>query len=190
MKKLVLIFSASLTFTACDIQIDSPFEQDQEKVYIIKEGEHESNRTPKSFNNNVMSFAAKFDKSAVYQTQIEENQADINKLMGFSDCNDHHQTNSARFGWRWYNNQLEIHAYCYVNGDRVIQYITSVPLDKMNDYQIEIIDNKYIFTVNNTARVEVNKNANCSGGINYMLFPYFGGDETAPHDISVTVHMD
>ncbi|ELR72459.1 hypothetical protein C900_01542 [Fulvivirga imtechensis AK7] len=190
MKKLVLGFLVSLTFTACDIQIDSPFDLDGEKVYIIKEGAHESNRTPKPFDKKAMSFAAKFDKSAIYETQIEENQADINKLLGFSDCNNHHQDNSARFGWRWYNEQLEIHAYCYVNGNRTIKYITSVSLDQMNDYKIEIVDNKYVFTVNNTVRVEVNKNANCSGGINYMLFPYFGGDETAPHDISVTVHMD
>ena len=190
MKNALPLFGLLLFFAACNVEIDSPFEEDDQQLYIIKEGQHESDRKIKSFKDDVLSFQAKFDESAIYETKREENQADINKLMGFSDCNSHHHENSARFGWRWYNEQLEIHAYCYVNGDRIIQYITSVQLGEMDDYKIEIIDNKYIFTVNGGSRVEIDKNPNCSGNVNYMLFPYFGGDEPAPHDISVTVHAD
>ncbi|UII33816.1 hypothetical protein LVD17_08305 [Fulvivirga ulvae] len=190
MKNALLLSGLLLFFTACKIEIDSPFEGDIQKLYIIKEGHHESNRTIKSFDGKALSFQARFDESAIYETQKVENQADLNKLMGFSDCNSHHHENSARFGWRWYNDQLEVHAYCYVNGNRLSEYVTSVELNKMNDYQIEIIDNKYVFTVNGASRVEINKNPNCSGNVNYMLFPYFGGDEPAPHDISVEVYAD
>lgn len=190
MKNAIPLFGLLLFFTACKIEIDSPLAGDDQKVYVIKQGQHESNRTIKSFKGDVLSFKASFDESAIYETKREENQADINKLMGFSDCNSHHHENSARFGWRWYNDQLEVHAYCYVNGDRKIEYVTTVELNEMNDYQIRIIDNKYVFTVNGASRVEINKNPNCSGDVNYMLFPYFGGDEPAPHDISVAVHSD
>lgn len=190
MKKLLFIFTLSVSFTACNIDLDNPLEDSGQDIYVIKKGEHDSGSSPKSFSKTILSFQAKFDESAEYQTTRQENQADINKLMGFSDCNGHHHNNSARFGWRWFDNQLEIHAYCYIDGQRVNKYITSVPLNSMNDYQIEIADNKYIFTVNNNARLEINKNNSCSGGINYMLFPYFGGDEPAPHDITVTVNMD
>lgn len=190
MKKLLVIFLLSLSFTACDIELDSPLEENGHQIYVIKEGAHDSNRMPKSFDKNILSFTAQFDQSAIYSTRQEENQADINKLMGFSDCNGHHHQNSARFGWRWYNEKLEIHAYCYVDGIRTSTFITNVSVNEMHDYRIEIIGNKYIFIVDNTARVEINKNPNCSGGINYMLFPYFGGDETAPHDITVTVNID
>lgn len=190
MKNVLPLFGLLLFFTACDVELDSPFKDDDQKLYIIKEGEHESNRDIKSFNSNMLSFQAQFDETAKYKTKSEANQADINKLMGFSDCNSHHHENSARFGWRWYNNQLEIHAYCYVNGDRISEFVGAVNLDQMNDYKIEIVENKYIFTINNTSRVEINKNPNCKSSTNYMLFPYFGGDEPAPHDINVTVQTD
>lgn len=190
MKNIIKLFALVFIVSACDIQVDLPFQNDGQKIYTIKKGEHESNRTPKSFDAQSLTFQARFDSSAVYKTLQETNQADINKLMGFSDCNSHHQQNSARFGWRWYDDQLEILAYCYVNGDRISQYVTSVPLGEMAEYKIEIVGDKYVFTVNSTARVEINKNPNCTGGMNYMLFPYFGGDETAPHDITVVVNMD
>src|SRR5690606_41284654 len=60
------------------------------------------------------------DSSCVYKNPHPENQDDINKLYGFSDCTSLHHANSARFGWNWKDGALRIHAYCYV--DSVRQY--------------------------------------------------------------------
>ena len=115
-----------LLLSACE---DLPFERDPVSVreYTIGTGEHYA--TPKLIETTELkrvAFRATFDASARYTLDDPSLQSNINKLMGFSDCSTHHQTNSARFGWRWYNDRLEIHAYCYVDSVRVHQYIGTV----------------------------------------------------------------
>ena len=68
--------------------------------YVIEEGDHSSTSKVTLITATEMTFEAVFDDSAIYETVSESNQADINKLMGFSDCTSHHHSNSARFGWR------------------------------------------------------------------------------------------
>ncbi|UII20125.1 hypothetical protein [Fulvivirga ligni] len=179
-----------LVFGACEVELDNPVSSQGDSIFKIKEGTHSSNRLPESFEGNELSFTATFDSSAVYQTIQSSNQADINKLMGFSDCASHHHENSARFGWRWYNDQLEILAYCYINGQRSYEYITSVNLNSTHEYKLVSVDDKYVFTVDNANEIVIPKVYVCESGSNYMLFPYFGGDEVAPHDITVRIDKD
>ena len=72
------------------------------QLYRIPHGQHYSDQ---SFfiatNYDELKFTVKFDSTAVYTTQIPENQYDINKLYGFADNNAQHQEFSARIGWRW-----------------------------------------------------------------------------------------
>jgi hypothetical protein len=154
-------------------------------TYLIKEGQHSSTNSFKSIKTSLLRFEAVFDKSAVYTTVLANNQADINKLYGMSDCGSLHQTNSARFGWRWYNNRLEILGYVYNGGQWAYKYITSIELDKPYTYELSLQSQAYIFRVNGS---EVTLPRSCSGqGSGYMLYPYFGGDETAPHDITIRI---
>ncbi|WP_299986261.1 hypothetical protein [uncultured Pontibacter sp.] len=154
-------------------------------TYIIRKGQHSSTSSYRSVKTSFLRFEAVFDKSAVYTTILANNQADINKLYGMSDCGSLHQTNSARFGWRWYNNRLEILGYVYNGGKWSYQYITSVDLDKPYTYELSLLSQSYLFSVNG---VNVSLPRSCSGqGSGYMLYPYFGGDETAPHDITIRI---
>lgn len=160
-------------------------EKTKAKIYTIEQGNHHSTHAIAKLETNKLSFKAHFDSSAIYTTTHEENQADINKLYGFSDCSSSHHTNSARFGWRWTGKDLEIHAYTYVNGVRNSKYITSVAFDKAFDYSITVLPDHYQFTVNETS---VSMDRSCSGPASgYVLYPYFGGDETAPHDITILI---
>ncbi|UII26213.1 hypothetical protein LVD15_23400 [Fulvivirga maritima] len=111
---LMCVFSLA----ACEVEIDNPLERNANEWYTIRAGSHSSNPMPEGFSDDELVFTALFDSSAVYKTEAEANQADINKLMGFSDCGAHHHENSARFGWRWYNDELQVFAYCYVDGVR------------------------------------------------------------------------
>jgi hypothetical protein len=154
-------------------------------TYTIKSGQHSTNSNPKVVNSDELRFQVKFDHTAIYTTKDPSNQADINKLYGFSDCGTQHQQNSARFGWRWYNDQLEILAYCYSNGKREYKYLTSVDLDKVYDYRITAKDNEYIFSVNGV--MESMARGCTNGGSKYRLYPYFGGDEVAPHDVLIKI---
>lgn len=153
--------------------------------YVINKNGHSSMSSIQKVEINSLKFKARFDSSAKYITDDPVNQADINKLYGFSDCNSHHHTNSARFGWRWYNGQLEIHAYTYLNGIRNHQYITSVNVNKTYTYELKAEKEQYLFILNGTA---VALPRGCSGPASgYKLFPYFGGNETAPDTITIVI---
>lgn len=155
------------------------------KKYLIQTGAHHATLTYEGTELEKLRFKALFDSSAIYTSIDPVNQADINKLYGVSDCNSYHHTNSARFGWRWYEDKLEIWAYTYEAGTRKAAFIDSVALGQFHQYQISFETNKYIFQLNDK-KVEMPRY--CQGkAIGYKLFPYFGGDETAPKDISIWI---
>lgn len=186
-----IIFIALATLiSSCDIELNDPFAEEEigEKIYVIKEGSHESNRSIEFFKDNTLSFQAMFDESASYFTQNPNNQLDVNKLMGFADCGGLHHENSARFGWRWNNGQLEILAYWYIDGQRNSQLLGTAQLNKYYDYTLKRTENAYTFNFDgNNFSVE---RVGCEFNSDYMLFPYFGGDEKAPHDIFIKINRD
>jgi hypothetical protein len=157
------------------------------KTYFIKEGNHYCSHTFHFFRDDVMEFAAIFDESASYNFNNDYEQSDINKLFGFIDCGSAVHENSARFGWRWYNNRIEIFAYCYNNGKRQDQYITSVTMGREFVYKITATSSYYIFEVNGL-RVQMERGCNESYKKEY-LYPYFGGTFAAPHDIKIKIKV-
>lgn len=154
--------------------------------YVIPAGKHSSTARVEVVTGATLWFEATFDGSAVYETVDPVNQADINKLYGFSDCTSHHHQNSARFGWRWYGGRLEIHAYTYVGGERRSQKMGDVGIGETHLYGIELDGDRYVFTLDDTT-ITMPRGCDGGGGARYKLFPYFGGDEVAPHEIRITV---
>lgn len=159
---------------------------DHVKTYTIKEGDHYSTYEVSNYSGDNLKFSAIFDESAIYTSEIEENQHDINKLYGFSDCKSHHHQNSARFGWRWYRDRIEIMAYTYVEGERQSKFVGVAQMHKSHNYGIRIVDDKYIFSFDDVA-VEMPRGCEDEVKLKYRLFPYFGGDEVAPHDITIFI---
>lgn len=153
--------------------------------YTILSGEHHSTLTYESAELESLKFKALFDSSAIYQSTEAVNQAEINKLYGLSDCNSYHHTNSARFGWRWYENKLEIWAYCFENGVSSASFVDTVALNQFYQYSIRFAKNKYVFELNNKV-VEMPRLCE-EKALGYKLFPYFGGEEAAPKDISIWI---
>lgn len=187
MKSAVYICLFFLTLTSCSLWGPQPSFEDDFITYSIKRGSHEIERnTTPLFKGSSLKFQAVFDSTCMYKTIVPENQLDINKLMGFSDCGDHHQNNSARFGWSWHENALHIYAYNYVNGERQNQDLGIAEINKLYTYEIRISGNNYIFTFDGR---ETTMPRHCSGsvGISYKLLPYFGGDEPAPQDIKIKI---
>ncbi|MEM9895362.1 MAG: hypothetical protein AAF789_03255 [Bacteroidota bacterium] len=167
---------------ACEPEFEEPF-----RVYLIPQGKQSSTSNLQTLQSNTLRFEAMFDYTAIYQTKDEINQHDINKLYGFSDCNSSHHENSARFGWRWLEGRLEIFAYTYVNGDRISEYICSVPLGQIVQYEISFNEHFYFFQVEGYETIKIERGDSCTRGLYYRLFPYFGGDEVAPHDIAIRI---
>lgn len=183
-KSLILLISclSLLVFVSCEP------EADLYRHFTIQKGDHFANpRVVESLQASRLVFEAKFDESSVYHFEEEGFQDSKNKLLGFSDCNSMHHENSARFAWQWYNEQLEIYAYCYVNGLRVEEFIGVVNLYETNRYEIEITSEQYVFRLNNGEPHYIQRGNVCNSGLYYMCWPYFGGTLPAPHDVRIAI---
>ncbi|HEY9117446.1 MAG TPA: hypothetical protein VIN11_06450, partial [Roseivirga sp.] len=116
------------------------------------------------------------------------NQMDINKLFGFSDCNSLHHQNSIRFGWNWNGEAIDIYGYHYLDGKLNWKYLGTVEINKVYRYNIYLFEDLIEMEIEGITanKVQFNRhNLICEIGYYYQLFPYFGGDETAPHDINI-----
>lgn len=187
--KKALVVPSILFLSSCD-KIESvlpiqPPEAGELSTFHIAKGKHESMKDFQLFDGYSLKFKVRFDETAMYTTKAKENQADINKLYGFSDCGTHHHENSARIGWRWYNQQLELHAYAYVDGKRKTEFIKAIPFDSFVECEIAVLDNEFLFRVGDK-EVKITRACTLDPG-GYRLYPYFGGDEVAPHDINIDI---
>lgn len=161
-----------------------------EKIYTIREGHFYSTYAVEMLDRSELSFEAKFDESAVYDLGNVADQSQTNKLLGFSDCNCLHHENSARFGWQWFNNRLEIWAYTYVFGERIEEYVGSVTLNVYHRYSILIDGDHYEFRLDDNPVVNMKRGKICDVGAYYLLFPYFGGHIPAPHEVTIAIRMN
>lgn len=156
--------------------------------YLIKAGNHYCQQSRLEYTTkSKLVFLATFNESATYKTADPAKQSDINKLYGFSDCNSSHQTNSARFGWNWYNDSLRIYAYYYRSGVMYSQPMGIAQVNQTNLYKIQIQSGQYIFSFNDNQYIATRGCTDTTTLERYQLYPYFGGTEVAPHDITITI---
>jgi len=161
------------------------------RQFNIRSGEHYSTpRLIEMLQSNDLVFRATFDESAIYDLGDDALQSSKNKLLGFSDCNSLHHENSARFAWQWFNDRLEIYAYCYVNAVRTEQFLGVVNLNEENIYKITLNDSEYVFYLNDKKVATIQRGNSCDKGVYYMLYPYFGGSVPAPHNIKIALRID
>src|SRR5579875_284418 len=155
--------------------------------YVINQGQHDCNQNAyKIIETSQLKFVVRFDSSAIYQTASLENQYDINKLYGFSDNNaDHHQF-SARFGWRWSDGALRLFAYIYNNGVMSNKELGTVAIGIENNCSIQVTATTYVFTLNGQT-TEMPRLSTTPKAKGYLLYPYFGGNETAPHNVHIWI---
>jgi hypothetical protein len=155
------------------------------RTYTIKEGKHRSTYSYKTTRDTSFTWSIIFDSSAIYITQDSLNQYDINKLIGWSDCGEDHMDYSMRFGWRWLNDSLEIHWFKHTNGHFSFAKICSISLCEPHEYYLEFDGENYHLCVDGNC---VNVERTCPYEYKkYKLYPYFGGQETAPHDIKIRI---
>jgi len=164
----------------------APFDE-QFTEYTIAAGEHYCDKTTiKPVSISQMLFKVKFNSSAIYTTVDPQNQYDINKLYGFTEGQDPHG-NSARIGWAFNDGALRLYAYAYNNGQRISQEICTVNIGETINCAIKIEGNNYVFLVNDKL-VKLSRAQAGETAQGYQLFPYFGGDETAPHAIRISIN--
>lgn len=165
------------------ILLSSCGKKDNSEIFKIKEGDHKSSNSLEFTNKSSWDFKFQFDSSSIYKTIDPINQWDVNKLIGISDGG-LHQKNSARFGWRWFDGKLELMAYTHYRGNFEFQKITDIEIGKEYIGTIQYGE-EYIFICNGVS-VFMRRDRNIHTN-NYYLWPYFGGDEVAPHDIKIKI---
>lgn len=189
---LSMLSGCQKSIDAADPAISTPGQTQQPQSsgwteHLIVKGSHSSTKNPyKPTTVTEMKFVVKFDNSAIYKNVDTNNQRDINKLYGFADNNTDHHTNSARIGWRWYHNQLQLFAYVYNAKVQTDKFIAAVPLNQDINCSIRAEGTTYVFKVNNTT-VSMHRASTTTQAIGYQLYPYFGGDEKAPQDIRISI---
>jgi hypothetical protein len=185
-KPLITIFFALMILLGCE-----PAPEDLlVNHFVIEEGEHyASPRLAETLQSSRLVFEATFDATSWYVFEDRGLQDSKNKLLGFSDCNSAHHENSARFAWQWYDNRLEIYAYCYVNGERLEKFVGTVEQYETNRYEIEVRGDQYVFRLGNETQVVMPRGNTCDKGLYYMLWPYFGGTLPAPHDVHIAISI-
>lgn len=186
MKKLtfILIAGISILNIGCEdlFKVEEVYE-----TFTIKAGKHRSVERAGFLESKRLTFKAYFDNSAAYEITDPLMWNAKNKLLGFADCNVHHHTASARFAWQWMEGELEIYAYTYVEGKRQEAFVGTVALNTTNTYSIELTNDSYVFYLNDKKPVVMERSSKCDGGVYYLLWPYFGGQVPAPHDINISI---
>ena len=159
-------------------------------IYTIQQGNQYCDQekfTPIQLSR--LDFIVRFDSSAIYKTANPNNQGDVNKLIGFSDNSTLHHEFSARFGWRWNKNALSLQAYVYNDGKRSFKDLGVIEIGKDYTCSIVVDGDHYSFLLNNKI-TEMPRTSAGSIAEGYKLFPYFGGDEVAPHTVTIQIREE
>lgn len=190
--KILLVFGAALLLCGCT-KAPSPVEQKLAKAensfthYVINSGEHYATHNPyKTIETDTLRFVVRFDSTAVYKTTLAENQYDINKLYGFADNGATHHQYSARFGWAWHDGALHLYGYVYNEGKRESKHLGTVPIGAAVACTLAVTATQYIFSFSDVTEA-LPRSSTTPKGKGYLLYPYFGGDEAAPHTINICI---
>lgn len=159
------------------------------KTYTIKKGRHYSKpffkfklrlcRTKKMFY-------AIFSDECWWDKPRNKDDYDINKLCGFSFG--YHRKNSIRIGWIpdfKKKNEIKIYAYWYNGSNKhQSQYLCNVQIGRMVPIKLSVFKGKAIFQVDAHYIFRTNfKLKKMWPG--YYLYPYFGGNNTSPHEMKI-----
>ena len=183
MKKLLIILIIAVT--GC---VDFDHEG---QLYLILKGKHKSNSPIAFISSNQLHFEGMFDESAIYDLGNKD-QLDINKLIGFSFGLESHHKNSARIGWRWSieKNKVELFAYYYLSSERFYEHICDVNINQVFSGQISLSDSTINFSIDHYHLEVESSIAVKYGSQKYILHPYFGGNQKAPHNITIALNIN
>jgi hypothetical protein len=136
-----------------------------------------------------ISFSAKFNSNCLYDLHNVDNW-DANKLYGISTSYNH-MIQSARIGWRCLDGK-NIEILTFVHDEHKFlnpEVLGTVAPDEWFDCKIVVKEYSFVFyfTKNKTTNIIVAPKQSKGWKFKYKLYPYFGGNETAPHDMNIYI---
>jgi len=162
------------------------------KEYLIKNGHHKpvGIHLGLTFTNKI-TFKASFDPSCLYHFG-DVDDYDTNKLCGFSSTWNH-MIQSARVGWRSLDGKtIQILTYTHSQHQISLNEIYILGVVNPNEVFYCTIENvrymfRYSFQKENYSNIVTLSNIKTPDWFpfHYYLFPFFGGNKTAPHDMKI-----
>jgi hypothetical protein len=164
------------------------------RVYTIDRGNHYSDGPiDKLFGNDNKAdsweWEVIFESSCIYSESDllnPSNYLDVNKLIGFSDCDRHHSQYSCRVGWRASGDSIELLIYKRDDNDIEFKSLKKVYPDQIVNVTLDFKDTIYTSCIDGICDTLVRPCPDWSGR-KYSLFPFFGGQETAPHKMKIRI---
>lgn len=171
--------------------------------FLLKKGKHSS--TPRKFRiyacTTKFEWNVKFSRECWYEKEKVEFTG-VNKIRGVS-FGIHHEkpwgkwkltkwlVNSALIGWQPQFNDLEkekisLYLYYDVNGIEYREIFKTVKVDEEFKITYTIKDDGVYININDES-TQYRMRTKTWLRLGYHLFPYFGGQSTAPHDMVVTI---
>lgn len=193
MKKLLLLFAPLLLIGCYKPQVDVW------DSLIIEQGNHRSEPYDLTFNGNVnIAYDWGFTESCRYEICCGD-QADWNKLTGFSFNFLTNHRNSLMVAWRYnLDGYFELAPYYHKNGEvfyaeiedniQVVQLY--YPFLFETHFTIRADIRKIFVTIiiegtNETSFLELDMPEEENNGNTREIYPWFGGNQKAPHDIEI-----
>lgn len=172
LKKFVLLL---LLLTACT-KINNL--EGDEVTFLIKKGDHYSNNRWVRTGDLVIA-KVYVDSSWIYY----DLEPCWNKLAGLSHGIDPHN-NSARIVWMCKDSVISIGGYFYRDGERNYEKLTEVQVGEWYYIRVWFSDKTYYITFGDDYNsYEMKVSGYKDTNEHYMLYPYFGGNPKAPHDM-------
>ena len=167
------------------------------KNYLIKKGNHYAQISifDRLFNIGwkVKQIAVnfKFSKECWWAPPRNPDDHDLNKLCGISyGLNDH--SNSVRFAWVpdfTQNGVINIFGYVYdeLSSGHVSKFIAAVKVEEVHTGLIKVVGNQYMLMIGITT---INMdNTHGDPNLCFRLYPYFGGNNTAPCNMVIGLEI-
>lgn len=164
------------------------------KRYTIIEGGHYSAHLPKFYwNKKRLVFDFLFSENCLYTLPTEDSY-DVNKLYGLSFG--HHMNNSWRLGFNCEKNDgtIQLFSYSHINKKVISEFLFSInPLSHYTACCVfDRLANKIWFNIKGENSLFYEKcisfNFNNASKFSYLLFPYFGGNQTTPNDMDIYIN--
>jgi hypothetical protein len=174
-------FSLLLLITLISLSCTKDIVEDGFTVYRIEKGQHDSGNRVDVTTRETVAYEVQFTESCLYEIPSDDS-LDVNKLFGLSDASSH-SNHSARFGWRAKGNQIEIMTYVRRSGNIVTRPIGIVSPGQTACYTINILPDYYLFRFEST--IDTIRRTSQFNGMRYHLWPYFGGNNPAPHTMEI-----
>lgn len=159
--------------------------------FLIRKGFHRSNKIIPRFHKNLESieFVAIFDSNCNYDLK-NDNNLDINKLYGIS-WGWHHK-DSFRIGWNIKNNKISLFSYYYNDGYRRNEELCQIDFNEPIIFKIRFHKGLDAIIVDwiksdKTKGTEAIEYYFPETNYGYYLWPYFGGNEVAPHKMRIRI---